>query len=100
MAGLRNPRQVKLSQEQLEWIVREVVRRLQTAESSSGSEIVTSRLALSERLITTETLRGKLEGVQQVNTPPGAVVTPAVVDMLRDKQITLVRGACPEGAPR
>jgi len=88
---------VKLSQEQLEWIVREVVRRLQplvasTKATSAEATLVTARLALTDRLVTTETLRDKLEGVTQVDTVPGAVVTPAVVDLLRERRITLVRG--------
>ena len=91
---------MKLSQAQLEWIVREVVRRLQSANKNAASDAVASRLALSERLVTMETLRNKLEGVQQVDTVPGAVVTPAVVDFLREKQITLVRGDRATGAPR
>lgn len=91
---------MKLSQAQLEWIVQEVVRRLQAANDNRATQIVASRLSLSERLVTTETLRDKLEGIQQVDTIPGAIVTPAVVDMLREKQITLVRGCSAQGASR
>lgn len=91
---------MKLSQAQLEWIVREVVRRLQSANENAATDAVASRLTLSERLVTTETLRDKLDGVQQVDTVPGAVVTPAVVDLLREKQITLVRGGRATGASR
>ncbi len=84
---------MKLSQAQLEWIVREVVRRLQ-ASSVGGSQVavVAARLTIGDRLVTTETLRGKLAGISQVEVATRAVVTPAVVDLLRDRQIILVRG--------
>ena len=90
---------MKLNPEQLEWIVREVIRRLQAADGQAATA-ATPRLSLSERLVTTETLRGKLEGVSQVNTIAGAIVTPAVVDLLKEKQITLVRTNTKNGATR
>ena len=83
---------MKLSQEQIEWIVREVVRRLQAPETSGEPVTTAARLSLTERLVTTETLRDRLEGVTQVDTVPGAVVTPAVIDLLRERSITWVRG--------
>ena len=83
---------MKLTQEQLEWIVREVVRRLQAANTVIDAPVVASRLSLQDRLVTTETLRGRLEGITHVDTLPGAVITPAVVDLLRERKITLARG--------
>jgi len=83
-----------LSPEQLEWIVREVVRRLQVSGGSTttSQSAANATLVIVERLVTTETLRNKLAGVKQVNVIAKAVVTPAVVDELRDRNITLVRG--------
>lgn len=91
---------MKLTQEQLEWIVREVVRRLQSPNTDGEGTVHVARLSLTDRLVTTETLRNKLVGVTHVDTIPGAVVTPAVVDLLRDRDITLVRGSCHQGGQR
>ena len=83
---------MKLSQEQLEWIVREVVRRLQAPSDTGETSVQAARLKISDRLVTTETLRQKLEGIQRVEVAANAVVTPAVVDLLRERQIDLARG--------
>ncbi len=87
-----------LSQEELEWIVREVVRRLQPHQTNGADTVAATRLSLSERLVTTETVRDRLEGVTEVTTIAGAVVTPAVVDLLRDRQVALVRTSNGKGA--
>ena len=84
---------MKLSPEQLEWIVREVVRRLQSSTTASPPTPSTSRLAIADRLVTTETLRNQLDGITHVEVMTRAVVTPAVVDLLRERQIVLVRDA-------
>jgi len=84
---------MKLSAEQLEWIVREVVRRLQSSAASARPTDSSRRLAIADRLVTTETLRNKLEGVTHVDVISRAVITPAVVDLLRERQIALVRNA-------
>lgn len=91
---------MKLNQAQLEWIVREVVRRLQSPDTPGEVAAGASRLSLADRLVTTETLRNKLVGVTHVDTVAGAVVTPAVVDLLRDRNIKLVRGNGHQGALR
>ncbi len=82
-----------LSQEQLEWIVREVVRRLRetTGEGDSTADSGNGRLTIAEKLVTIETVRDKLGSVKCVEVPGRAIVTPAVVDWLKDKQIELVR---------
>lgn len=46
-------------------------------------------LSLNEPVVTLELLRGKLDGVQTIRVPNRAIVTPAVVDELRDRKITL-----------
>lgn len=82
-----------LTNQQLEWIVAEVVRRLQTDATplAASPATSTSTLKIPERLVTLETLRGKLNGVASVQVSDKAVVTPAVVDLLKEKQIKLQR---------
>jgi len=84
-----------------EWIVAEVIRRLRQAGIATGSSDVsvtcphprpdTSQLVLRERVVTLAVLDGRLANVCQVVVPARAVVTPAVVDQLRDLEISLVR---------
>lgn len=81
-----------LTQEQLEWIVSEVVRRLRGGAAVAPAQTAASLLSISDRLVTLETLHGKLNGVAQVKVPSKAVVTPAVVDLLKERKIELVRG--------
>ena len=83
-----------LTQEQLEWIVSEVVRRL--SASSPGNTVPlpamdTNQLRLSEKLVTLETLSGRLSGVKQLQVALRAIVTPAVLDLLKDQNIELIR---------
>ena len=101
---------MQLSPAQLEWIVSEVVRRLQSTAPAPQSAILstagfggasrphasrpvagTRRLAIAGRLVTTATLRNRLEGITHLDVAATAVVTPAVIDLLRDHQIALVR---------
>lgn len=86
-----------LSQEQLEWIVQEVVRRLASAEGADAAAVPTGgasqeNLVVSEKLVTTHTLDGKLGGIKRLQVPSRAVVTPAARDLLRDCGIQLVCG--------
>lgn len=89
-----------MQQEQIEWIVREVTRRLETA-SKPGSTSTSPPLAnennkhelrLSVPVISVARLEGKLGGVKQVVVSQSAVITPAAKDLLREKKIALVRG--------
>ncbi len=61
-------------------------------ESVAGSR---SELVLESRVITLNSLLGRLAGVRQVLVPPGAVVTPAVKDELRKRGIRLEVGVAP-----
>jgi hypothetical protein len=89
-----------IQQEQIEWIVREVVRRLEAASTPgstsdskpAASENNSSELRLSVPVISVARLEGKLSGVKQVVVSKTAVVTPAAKDLLRDQKIALVRG--------
>jgi hypothetical protein len=89
---------VKLDADQLEWIVREVVRRLRSDPPlppgegwGEGAPSTSSHLVLKQSLITTATLERNLAGVTSVGVPPRAVVTPAARDLLRERGIELVR---------
>ncbi len=94
---------MRLDPDQLEWIVREVVRRLRDESFHSplpGREGLGERgdpprdahIVLTQSLITTATLEHKLSGVTRVSIPARAVVTPAAHDLLKERSIELVRG--------
>ena len=53
----------------------------------------TAELNLPEKLVTLELLRNRLEGVTSLRVLSNAIVTPAVVDELRDRGIELLRRA-------
>lgn len=58
-------------------------------------------LTLIDRLITLRDLDGRLKGIRHLLVPAKAIVTPAVVDLLREKGISLRRvatGSKPSGA--
>lgn len=95
-----------LSPSEIDAIVKEVVRRIcELAGGSTGSDSTengsteclaiaqtdTQVCRISERLVTTETLRGKLEHITTLVVEDRALVTPAVRDLLTDKRIDLVR---------
>ena len=95
---------MELSAQDIERIVSEVVRRLRqagvdvqskdddpsvsTAEAAGGTTCT-----LSEHVISMDSIQGRLENVQQLVVGARAVVTPAVVDTLRERKITLQRAA-------
>lgn len=91
---------MRLDADQLEWVVREVVRRLQTpgagAPTSTQSHTTAGQdgreLTVGEKVVTTHQVEGKLTGVVQLRVPREAVVTPAVHDLLKSKNIQLHRG--------
>lgn len=89
---------MKLDPDQLEWIVREVVRRLRSdlplaSGEGRGEDALprTAHLVLTQSLITTATLEHNLAGVTSVGVSRQAVVTPAARDLLRERGIELVR---------
>jgi ribose 5-phosphate isomerase RpiB len=116
----------------IERIVREVLRRLQSAQAAvAGTEphspVNATRvlgsaapasgrqaahptgggqaLQLRDRVVTLALLEGRLEGVRRVLVPVSSLVTPAVHDELRKRQVELVRGGvtsppAPESASR
>ena len=94
---------MELSTQDIERIVSEVVRRLRQAgvqvqpqednESDCTAEVINRSCTLSEHVISMDSIYGKLDNVQQLVVGPRAVVTPAVVDALRERKITLERTA-------
>ncbi len=81
---------MKLSAEEFERIVQEVVRRLLELHASTpGSKPAGSTLTLEDRVVAMESIRGRLEGVSRVCVARRAVVTPAVKDELRERKVTL-----------
>lgn len=98
---------------QLDHIVREVVARLtgspadvgrngsgmhalnsQVPKADTGSDTSLATLHVSGRLVTLQTIEGRLtKQHRHVSVEPGAVVTPAVIDLLRDRRVALQRTA-------
>jgi hypothetical protein len=80
------------TQQDVERIVLEVIRRLglqgspQAVAPTTGSELI-----LTDPVITTRSVEGKLTGVARLVVTQRAVVTPSVRDELSDRQIELVR---------
>lgn len=80
----------------VERIVQEVMARLAAAPSSavSSASVVTSssdkkQLKLSNRVVTLDDVKDKLNAVKSVVVPPKAIVTPAARDYLREKGASL-----------
>lgn len=72
----------------IEFIVREVIRRL-TSAAGDPSRSEADTVNLDERLVTMATLDGRLANARRLVVAKKAVVTPAVKDELKKRQITL-----------
>ena len=84
------------TQEQVERIVVEVIRRLGLLDASARVAVgerssTTAELRLSDKLITTRTIENRLTGVSRLLVPSKAIVTPAVKDELKTRNIELIR---------
>ena len=94
---------MELSADQLERVVREVLRRLGAAGDSSAAATPATlpsadkqdleTLPVNLPVVSVAQLERSLTGIKQVVVPAGAIVTPAALDLLRQKKVTLVRGA-------
>ena len=72
----------------IEYIVREVIRRL-TAAAAEPSRSDGDTVKLTERLVTMATLDGRLANVKRLIVVKKAVVTPLVKDELKKRKIAL-----------
>jgi hypothetical protein len=93
---------------QIDRIVREVMRQLMAPDAAASAVTAAAvpspssppshsnsprTLAIADRVITMASLSGRLVGVTRVQVRPNAVVTPLVVDWLREQGIGLERHA-------
>ncbi|MCE9527802.1 MAG: hypothetical protein K8R36_17300 [Planctomycetales bacterium] len=72
----------------IEYIIREVIRRLLAMENEP-SRNDGGTVKLTERLVTMATLDGKLAGAKRLVVAKKAIVTPLVKDELRKRKISL-----------
>jgi hypothetical protein len=83
---------MNLTAEQIEYIIREVMRRLaELGVTGATTTRPSSELALADRLVTLRSVEGKLTNITKVTVGSRAVVTPAVRDLLREKKIEFAR---------
>jgi hypothetical protein len=102
-------RPIPNSRPDIEAMVRETLARLvaQRAERNKSATMsdrgnipnLGEKLAITERLITSAMLHGRLAGVSTCVVPPRAVVTPAAKDLLRDRAVTLSFAGTEAGQP-
>jgi hypothetical protein len=83
------------NEEQVEWIVGEVIRRLGLLEGRRGTATSVSspvtELVVAEKVVTMRTIQDRLTNVSKIVVSDRAVVTPAVRDELRSRKIELIR---------
>ena len=90
---------MNLTAADIDRIVAEVVRRLRAIMASSSAPVSGSRettsvaneLSLSEKVITLQLLKGRLDGITKVIVADRAIITPAVKDELKDRKIAWER---------
>jgi hypothetical protein len=79
------------TEQEVQWIVAEVIRRLGLAANGQTQHAAGGELVLTDKLITMRTIEGRLNGAKQLSVPAKAVVTPAVRDELKRRNVELVR---------
>jgi len=80
-----------------ERIVEEVIRRLLARGVGVQTAPPRADLVLDEKVVSLSTLDGRIGAVQRVVVSPGAVVTPAVKDELRERGVELIRAGQASG---
>ena len=94
------------STDDIERIVREVLAQLGADSQSAAVPAVPADIPpaqrecdvyIDARVVTLESIAGRLQGAKQMMVPPGALVTPAVRDELRRKGVALIRGSAEAG---
>ena len=89
------------STEDIQRIVREVMAQLGTASIRAAAPapadappaVGDGNVFVNSRMVTLESIAGRLHGAKQLTVPLGALVTPSVRDELRRKGVALVRGS-------
>ncbi|MGQ9604956.1 MAG: hypothetical protein ACUVTW_02070 [Thermogutta sp.] len=69
--------------------------RIVPAAQAPQARMVSTRdgeLSIPERVVTVAALDGRLEGIRRLLVPPGAILTPAVRDLLRQRRILVTYG--------
>lgn len=84
---------MKLTEQEFERIVAEVIRRLKLLDAGQPAVAAGRDLTISERVVTMQSLEGKLAGATRVVVQSKAIVTPAVKDELKQRKIELIRQA-------
>jgi hypothetical protein len=80
---------MSLNEAEIDRIVREVLRRL-AAMTPSPAKPAAATLTVGSRVVTMTELKNKLDGIERVEVPHRAVVTPAAKDYLRERGVQLV----------
>lgn len=86
------------TEEQVERIVLEVIRRLGllgATNKATERTTTTQDVVLREKVVTLGLLDGRLAGARRLVVEQKAIVTPAVIDELKQRKIELVRQTKP-----
>jgi hypothetical protein len=77
------------SRAEIERIVRQVLAEMGGASREHATARSLSELVVASQVVSTKELEGKLDGVERIVVPRGAVVTPSARDLLRERKITI-----------
>lgn len=80
---------MKVSEAEIERVVREVLSRLATSAPQTAGPATTHQLRLMKTVVTLADLEEQLTGIRELIVPPRAVITPAARDLLREQQIAV-----------
>jgi hypothetical protein len=83
---------------EIETIVRRVLSTLTAigAQSHSEKSVLSNRLSLTDQVISLQSLKNRLAGIQVLEVGRSAVLTPAAKDYCRELRVELVRNAIGE----
>jgi len=83
---------------EIEAIVRRVLSTLTAigAQSNGEKSVQSNRLSLADQVISLQSLKNRLAGIQVLEVGRAAVLTPAAKDYCRELRVELIRGALDE----
>jgi hypothetical protein len=86
----------------IERIVREVLAEMGLAPadangSTASAPAATTRLRIADRVVAAAELAGRIEGVREIVVARRAVLTPAAIDLLKSRNIAVIREDAPMG---